>query len=176
MFGLHYIEDDRHSILIVVADEALVSICRIGSDNSISFVAALGRLMVRNDDPSARGQRQCSRLCQFFMYHMVCVNDGQWLNLSWLSWVRIDLLSNVHALPIFLEQFLEVLSLTNELLAGTCTAWSICYLLGEKFWVLSCALRQIGRWLAYSIMTNLLRTFSMRLFIRSICAFDSFLD
>ena len=76
MFGLHYIEDDRHSILIVVADEALVGICRIGSDNSISFVAALGRLMVRNNDASAWCQGQSCGLLLIFVHHAVCVDHS----------------------------------------------------------------------------------------------------
>ena len=54
VLGLDNVENDRNAILVVVSDEALVRIGRIGSDNAIPFIAALCRLMVRDDNSRAR--------------------------------------------------------------------------------------------------------------------------
>ena len=53
VFWFDNVEDYGHSVFIIVPYEALVRICRIRSHNTVPLVAALGRLMIRNNDPRA---------------------------------------------------------------------------------------------------------------------------
>ena len=48
------VEDDGDAVFVVVANEALVSVGCVRAHDAISFVAALGGLVVRDNYPSAR--------------------------------------------------------------------------------------------------------------------------
>ena len=82
MLRLHYVENYTDAVLVVVSDETLIRIRRVGPNNTVAFKATFGRLMVRDDDPSARLQGQCRRCLRLiiFVYHLVSVEYGQTLD------------------------------------------------------------------------------------------------
>ena len=60
------IENDGHSVFIVIPYEALVCNCRVGSHNSISFHTALSWLLIRDNDSCPRLEGKF-RLVSFFL-------------------------------------------------------------------------------------------------------------
>ena len=73
---LDYVQDDADAVFVVVAHEALVCIGCICTNNPISLITALGRLMVRNNDASAWCQGQSCGLLLIFVHHAVCVDHS----------------------------------------------------------------------------------------------------
>ena len=69
MLRLDDIKDDGNSVLIIVSDEALVSISGIGANDSISLIAALSRFVVWDDYASARRKRKSCRFLLLLMHH-----------------------------------------------------------------------------------------------------------
>jgi len=81
MLWLDDVQNNRYSVFIVVANKALIRVCSVGTNNSISLETAFGWLVVRNDDAGAGLQGQLLALKSIFMHHRVSVHDGQRLDL-----------------------------------------------------------------------------------------------
>ena len=58
VFGLHDVQDDADAILIVVPHQSLIGVGCISPNYSVALHAALSGFVVRDDDSSARLQRQ----------------------------------------------------------------------------------------------------------------------
>ena len=48
-FRLHDVEDNGHSVFVVVADDALVGVCAVGCDDTVAFGGKFGGLVVRHE-------------------------------------------------------------------------------------------------------------------------------
>ena len=46
-FWFDDVQNDAYSIFVVISDDALIGICRVGVYNSISFQAVFGRFFIR---------------------------------------------------------------------------------------------------------------------------------
>lgn len=44
-FGLDDVQDDRDPILVVVSDDTLMGVCRVGGDHAVSLAGVFGRLV-----------------------------------------------------------------------------------------------------------------------------------
>jgi hypothetical protein len=125
---LNYIQDDAHTVLIVVSNQPLVGVGSICSDNSVAFKTAFGSLMIwdHNTGPWLElGQLRA----MLFMYHLVGVENGKWFDLSCLSGWVYYLLGNIDVLPVPWKQLFDVLLFAYEALASRGTWRTVCYFL-----------------------------------------------
>ena len=115
---LHDVEDDGDPVLVVIANQPLVGVGGVGPHDAVALVAALGRLVVGDDDagPWSEGQSCC--LLLLLVHHRIGVNNGERADLCGFTRLRINFILHVHALPIALKQLFEVLLLSNKLLAS----------------------------------------------------------
>ncbi len=129
VFRLHYIQDYRDAVFVVIADKTLICISCIGSYNAITFVATLGWFMIWYDNSCARGECKSCRLLLIFMYHRICVNDSQSSDLSRFTRLRIYFVLYIYTLPVLFEKFFQILLTTDEFLARASWWRPVCDLL-----------------------------------------------
>lgn len=84
------VEDDTHSVFVVVPDQTLVSIGCVTSHHSVPLVGASGLLVVRDLDPRARLQRILPRfvIFDFLVHHLFCLSSRELLHLRHSCLVR----------------------------------------------------------------------------------------
>lgn len=124
---LDNIENNADSVLIIVPNEALISICCVCSHDPVSFVAALGWFIVRyyNSDAWLKGNRL---LFMILTHHLIRILHCQWLNLCCVT-LLVHLLSYSDILPIAGKQLTQILLRTDESLASWGTSRPCCNLL-----------------------------------------------
>jgi hypothetical protein len=126
--GLGDVQDDGDAVLVVRSHQALVGDRSVGSHDSVPFDGALGRLLVRDDDSSARLQGELLAFSFFVSRHLVDhlldVKRGQLLDLLLQTGGRVDLDLLGDEARVLLEEGLHVqVGLPDVLWIGEVVIW-----------------------------------------------------
>ena len=71
------VQDDGHTVLVVVSYQALISVGSVGPDDTVPFVAALRWLVIRDDNPGAWRQWQSCCFLLLLVDHRVGVDHSE---------------------------------------------------------------------------------------------------